>query len=129
MYLGFLLPLRGWKDVYLRRTWFPPFSEDVREIDSWEDSEAWGPIGCSPTLFITDRFETSNMGINVLRFIWYSYSMALPVIVAVGVRIFTFHGALVHLFFYGSGKDKACPSLVRFHFPKYGVGSDFENML
>lgn len=63
----------------------------MSEIDSWEDPEAWGPTGCSPTLFITDLIETSYMGINVLQFIWYSYSMALPIIVALGVQIFTFH--------------------------------------
>ena len=63
-------------------------------------------------------------------FIWYSDSVALPIIVALCVQIFTLHWALlVQIFLCTFGKDKSCPWLVLFHFPKYGVASDFWNVL
>lgn len=51
-------------------------------------------------------------------FIGYSYSIILPTVVTLCVKIFTLLWALVQICLYRLGKDKACPSLVVFHFTK-----------
>lgn len=96
-------------DTLLRRTEKPSYLLAVESLTHC----------CSHTSFIIDLIETSYMGKRCSNlFVWYSCSVILPVIVALCVKIFTLHWALVQIFLYEFGKGNACPWLVLFYFPK-----------